>query len=671
MPVASADAESAPGTGVRLRLLGPLAAWRDGRPVLLGPPRQRAVLAILAIESNAVVHRETIIDALWEQPPATAVNLVQVYVSRLRAALDPARSPQDQDGLLVSARTSYRLQVTADQLDLLGFRDLVRQARAALRAGDAAIASDLFTRALRAWKAEPLADLDVLRGHKATYGLARERVGTVLAYADTCRQHGHPERALDELWAATAVHPFHEPAHARLMTALAGSGEAAAALQIYEEIRRRLDHEFGVLPGAELAQAHALILRQDARLTTGAVLGGEPPDRLPDPAAAVARMPMPRQLPAALWPTVGRADELKQMSAHLSRMAEGSAAARGSAVITAIVGAAGVGKTTLAIQWAHQAASCFPDGQLYVDLGGFGPRGARVRATEALHGFLEALGMPAEHIPAHQKERAALYRTLLADRRMLVLADNARDVEEVRPLLPGGPGSLVIVTSRSQLAGLAAVHRAQLLILDVLSRQAARQLLASRLGRGRLSDEPDAAARLVETCGRLPLALSIAATLASAQRTFPLAFLTDKLRRGAGRLDILAGGDPATDLRTVFSWSYEALTEPGARLFRLLGRYPGRDVTVPVAARLAGVPLPVAHDLLRELSHVHLLTEHVPGRFAFHDLIREYAAGLEPAGRYGNGVSARLKRTNSASRQHASHGTECTGSPRAEPSAQA
>jgi DNA-binding SARP family transcriptional activator len=258
---------SPPGPGeVRIHLLGPLAAWRDGAPVPLGPPKQRAVLCLLALEPNAFVHREVIIDALWpDQPPKTAINLVQTYVSRLRAALDPVRSPRDEGGLLLSAGTSYRLQARAGQLDLVDFRNLLRAAKAAQAAGDFAAASDLFDRALLSWTGEPVGDVDVLRGHHAVHRLARERVGAVLGYADVCRHLGYHERVVEELWTAVARYPFHEAAHARLMVALALSGERPTAFRVFEDIRQRLDLEFGVRPGADIAEAHTLILRHDLR----------------------------------------------------------------------------------------------------------------------------------------------------------------------------------------------------------------------------------------------------------------------------------------------------------------------------------------------------------------------------------------------------------------------
>jgi DNA-binding SARP family transcriptional activator/DNA-binding XRE family transcriptional regulator len=253
-----------PGPGVRIHLLGPLGAWRDGAPVPLGPPKQRAVLCLLALEPNALVHREVIIDVLWpDGPPKTAVNLVQTYVSRLRAALDPVRSPRDEGGLLVSAGTSYRLQARVSQLDLLDFRHLVAAAKATQAAGDLAAAGPLFDRALLSWTGEPVGDVDVLRGHHAVHRLARERVGAVLGYAEACRHLGYGERVVEELWTAVTVHPFHEAAHARLMVALAASGERATAFRVFEDIRQRLDREFGVQPGPDIAEAHALILRHD------------------------------------------------------------------------------------------------------------------------------------------------------------------------------------------------------------------------------------------------------------------------------------------------------------------------------------------------------------------------------------------------------------------------
>ena len=298
----------------------------------------------------------------------------------------------------------------------------------------------------------------------------------------------------------------------------------------------------------------------------------------------------------------------------------------GAVVVSAISGTAGVGKTALAVQFARQAAGGFGDGQLYVNLRGFGPVGTPVTPAEAIRGFLDAFETPVAQVPAGLDAQVALYRRLLAGKRVLVVLDNARDEEQVRPLLPVGPGCLVIVTSRSQLAGLATTDGARLLTLDVLAEDEARELLGRNIGRARAAAEPDAVTELTRLCVRLPLALAIAAARADTRPAFPLAALTEELRDAAGRLDALDTGDPASSLRAVFSWSCEKLSPATAGMFRLLGLHPGPDITAPAAASLAGVSVRQARTQLRELTRCHMLAEPVLGRYFCHDLLRAYAA---------------------------------------------
>jgi tetratricopeptide (TPR) repeat protein/transcriptional regulator with XRE-family HTH domain len=342
------------------------------------------------------------------------------------------------------------------------------------------------------------------------------------------------------------------------------------------------------------------------------------------PAGAEGRpAAVPRQLPAAGADFTGRAAEL----AELTRLLDlARPEVPGTVVISAIGGTAGVGKTALGLHWAHQVAQRFPDGQLYVNLRGFDPAGTPVRAAEAIQGFLNALGMPPERIPASPEAQAGLYRSLLADRRMLVVLDNARDEQQVRPLLPASPGTLVLITSRNQLAGLGAAEGARLVTLDVLTHAEAVQLLTSRLGAARASSEPAAVDRVASLCACLPLALSVAAARAAARPGFPLAVLAAELADSVGRLDALDAGDPASSVRAVFSWSYRQLTGEAARMFRLLGLHPGPDISVAAAASLAGIPEADARHALGELARAHLAAEHVPGRYAVHDLLRVYAA---------------------------------------------
>lgn len=333
---------------------------------------------------------------------------------------------------------------------------------------------------------------------------------------------------------------------------------------------------------------------------------------------------VPRQLPATTSHFTGRADELKQ----LAGMAGGSGTSAVSSAITVISGTAGVGKTTLAVHWAHQVAEYFPDGQLHVDLRGFDPAGSPVPPGQAIRGFLGALGVPAVQIPGSQEEQASLYRSLLAGKRFLVVLDNARDEQQVRPLLPGGPGSMTVVTSRNPLAGLVASHGAQSITLDVLTDGEARDLLARRLGSERLAAEPTAVAELIGHCANLPLALAIIAARAETSSRLPLAGLAAELRDSRRRLDTLDMADITVSVRHVFGSSYDALSGEAGRMFRLLGIGPGPEVSVPAAASLSGCGQARARVMLGELTRAHLLTEYAPGRYVFHDLLRAYAAEL-------------------------------------------
>ena len=366
--------------------------------------------------------------------------------------------------------------------------------------------------------------------------------------------------------------------------------------------------------------ARAGLLAAAGRRLAGAVANAGPAPSIAAPPWPAA---VPRQLPAVVAYFTGRAGEL----AALSQLLERQSATEGGAVpIAAIGGTAGVGKTALALHWAHQVAERFPDGQLYLNLRGFGPDGTSVKPEQAVRRLLDGLEVPAERIPVDLDAQAALYRSLLAGRRMLVVLDNASGAAQVRLLLPGAPGCLVLVTSRNQLAGLAAADGAHLLTLDLLTGAEAYELLGRRLGSARVTDEPDAVAELVRLCARLPLALNIAAARAATRPALPLAALAAELRDERIRLDALDAGDAAVDIRTVFSWSCQQLSEPAARIFRLLGVHPGPDITAPAAASLAGLPPARTRRALAELTRAQLIIEHAPGRFTCHDLLRAYAA---------------------------------------------
>ncbi|HEY2578876.1 MAG TPA: tetratricopeptide repeat protein [Streptosporangiaceae bacterium] len=343
----------------------------------------------------------------------------------------------------------------------------------------------------------------------------------------------------------------------------------------------------------------------------------------PRPAAATvgAAPVVPRELPAAVAHFAGRAAELAALDAWLG---EPPGSGGGAVVISAIGGMAGVGKTTLALHWAHRVASRFPDGQLYVNLRGHDPTGPPADPAGVIRRFLDTLGVAPARIPPDPDGQAALYRSLLARRQMLIVADNARDAGQVRALLPGAPGCLVLVTSRGQLAGLAAAEGARLVTLDVLTSADAARLLSARLGAERVAAEPEAAAELVRLCARLPLALAIAAARAVVA-DWPLATLAAGLAGARDRLDELDLGEATVSVRAVFSWSYRQLDAAAARLFRLLSLHPGPGISAAAAASLAGLPLPEARAVLRELAGASLITERQPGRYALHDLLRVYA----------------------------------------------
>jgi DNA-binding SARP family transcriptional activator/DNA-binding transcriptional regulator YiaG len=629
--------------GVWLGVLGPLAARRDGLPAGAVAGRQRAILGLLAVHPGRALHRETIIDAVWgSQPPASVVAMVQSHVSQLRRLLGL--------GVLTSDGTSYRLDLTATELDSLEFARLADEARKAAAAGKPAAACLLYEQALHLWRGEPLADALILRGHPAVTALAQQRAAVTLEHAAVAAAAGCPERAVTQLRELTAREPLDERAHARLMLTLTASGQQAAALSVFDRLRRRLDEELGISPGAQLAQVHLHILRGQIpgaasgwpavngaeqsrdtahrRSAAGGVWGGRPPEASRVGTTADPPDLVPRLLPASTARFTGRASELSMLTGLLDQ----ATAAAGTATICAISGMGGVGKTTLALHWAHRVTDAFPHGQLYVNLRGFGPSDGPAPPEEVLIGFLGALGVPPKRIPEGTPAQTGLLRSLLADRRLLVVLDNARDEEQVRPLLPASPGCLVIVTSRSQLAGLAAAEGASLLKLDVLTDAEAHALLAARLGSQRASAEPDAVTEIAVRCGRLPLALAAAAARAATCPHFPLASLAAELRDVRGRLDHLDSGDPAVSVRTVFSWSVRQLSPPAARMFRLLSRYPGSDVAVPAAASMAGTDQPGARRLLRELARCHLLAEPHPGRYALHGLLRAYAAEQAEAG---------------------------------------
>ncbi|MEU7872849.1 BTAD domain-containing putative transcriptional regulator [Dactylosporangium sp. NPDC049140] len=598
---------------VQFAVLGPVRAWRGAGEIDLGAPQQRALLALLLVRAGHPVSLAEIVDVLWgEDPPTTAVNVVHRHVGVLRRLLEPDLPVRAAGRWLVRSAGGYRLDADPDAVDVLRFRALSQQARQATDA-DAGRAAGLFAEALELWRGVCVAGIDAdARAHPVFAAVEREFLAAARDAADAGVRAGQVLRLLPALQEAAVRAPLDEPLQAGLVLALAAAGQQAEALAVYQRVREQLANELGIDPGAEMAAAHATVLRRVATRSGAVVLPPEPVQR-----------PRPAQLPADPATFVGRRTELaRALALHAGDVAAATV------VISAIGGMAGVGKTTLAVHWAHQVADQFTDGQLYVNLRGFSAEADVMRPEQALRGFLDALGVAPQSVPTGLDAQAALYRSLLTGRRMLVLLDNARDVEQVRPLLPGAGGCLAIVTSRSAMPGLVAAEGAQSLTLDVLSAEQGRDFLARRLGADRVAAEPAAVEQIVTLCAGLPLALAIVAARAVTNPAFPLAATAKELRETHGSLDAFSGADGSINVRATFSWSYRTLSPDAMRLFRLLGGHPGPDVGVPAAASLLGVPVRQVRPLLAELTTAHMLVQSSPGRYGFHELLGAYAAEL-------------------------------------------
>ena len=615
---------------MELRLLGPVEAVSAGALVDLGPPRQRGVLAALAADAGQPLPMASLVDRVWGQaPPARVRETLYTYVTRLRTIFAAtADAPR-----LVRRSAGYLLDLDPARVDVHRFGQLVEQAR---RPGTAR--AELLRAGLELWRGTPLAGMPGKWADEVRHAWQRQRIDAAVAWAAELRV-GDSSAVIDELTGLVLAHPLHEPLTTALMWSLHAAGRTGEALACYRRLRQELADQLSVDPAAETQQAHQAILRGDlgpvsksmfaiagpeARLSsngTSIQALGQPP-RPTAPPLEIARNPstVPAQLPADVTGFTGRRLELRALHEHLA--APGTAMA-----ITTVVGAAGVGKTALAVRFAHSVRDRMPDGQLHLNLRGYDHE-QPVSPGDALAAFLRALGVAPAQIPADLEERAALYRTWMFRRRMLILLDNASTVDQVSPLLPGSPSCLVLVTSRDSLPGLVAVYGAHRVLLDVLPRDEAVTLLR-RLAGPRVDAEPAAVDALVDQCGRLPLALRIAAELAVTQPGGSLADLAEDLAHERRRLDLLdAGADPRTGIRAVFSFSYRQLPAVVAQGFRRLGRHPGIDLDPYAAAALLDTDLGAAKRLLDVLTRAHLLHRAGPHRFGMHDLLRVYAVEL-------------------------------------------
>ncbi|MGW6015589.1 AfsR/SARP family transcriptional regulator [Streptomyces sp. NPDC055210] len=604
------------GERVQFSILGPVRAWRGAAEIEHGPPQQRAVLVALLLAEGSLVSSDRLIDAVWGiEAPASALGIVRGYVHRLRKLLEAGADIASS--VIRSQGNGYRLTLRPGELDLHIFEDMLVRAEQARSAGDTEESLRCLQDALGLWRGTALAGVRGEYAQSQRQRLDGQRLSAQAARITAELSLGALTQAILELSRLVAEYPLDERFRELFMLALYRSGRQAAALNTYREAKSLLAGSLGVEPGPGLQTTYQNILRSDDGLLA-------PPPARPVPAQAPDATPLqPRaavaQLPHGLPAFVGRAAEL----AEVDRLTSGS-----TVVISAIAGMAGVGKTTFAVHWARQIAHRFPDGQLYLNLRGFAPDASPILPEHALRTLLESLGADPRSLPQDVDALAALYRTRLSGKHVLVLLDNARDAAQVRPLLPGAPGCLVIVTSRNRLAGLIATDGAHPLNLDVLTVSEARELLIRRLGQQRVTAEPDAVEEIISRCARLPLALAVTAARAATRSAIPLSAISAELRDSAHGLDAFYEGDSAADIRAVFSWSYHALTPGAARLFRLLALCPGPDITLPAAASLAADTLPRARRLLSELVQVHLIDETIPGRYTSHDLLRTYASEL-------------------------------------------
>jgi DNA-binding SARP family transcriptional activator len=580
---------------------------------------------VLLLNASRVVPANALIDTLWDTgPPASARASLLNHVSRLRASLGEAGRDR-----LRTEPGGYLLALFPGELDVSRFEMQLNEAQNAARNSEWRRSSDQAQMALAQWRGQPLSDVTSLAlSRREIPRLEEMRLRTLEVKLDAdLHLRGHAE-AIPELRRLVETYPLRENLRVLLMLALYRSDRQAEALAAYREARNLLVRELGTEPGAGLRELHQRILAGDPRLAADGspivkLAESLPPadDRIPGLATPRTLPGTIRQLPPSTPYFAGRSAEL----ATLTTMMDQGPGTGGVVVTVAIDGTAGVGKTTLAVQWAHQMVDRFPDGQLYVNLRGYGPVGMPLDPAEAIRQLLEDLGMAPERIPVNLDERVELYRRQLARRRVVTVLDNARDPDQVRPLLSGSLGCLAVVTSRRQLTGLSVADGAYLLSLDPFSEEDARALLEQRLGAGRISAEAEAVSEVISLCGRLPLSLSIVAARAAARPAQPLAMQAAKLRNAQTRLDGLSTGDVTTDLRAVFSWSYQQISDAAAQLFRLIGVHPGPDVTIGAAASLAGIPTARARQALTELAQAHLVAEPVPGRHACHDLLRDYA----------------------------------------------
>ncbi|WP_030669192.1 AfsR/SARP family transcriptional regulator [Streptomyces cellulosae] len=608
------------------RILGPLEVLHAGEPLSITAPRERDLLALLLLSADRTVGADELIDGLWgSTPPATARTTLHNYIKRLRRGLG---DPSGEHEAITTRPGGYLLPLDNASLDLREFERLTRSAAEAGERGEHAAAAARLRTALALWRGDALADSRA--EHLVRVEAPRLNDSRVLAFehwVDAELRLGRHADVVADIQSQIGRHSLRESLYVRLLVALYRAGRRSDALAVYQQARTRLIHDIGLEPGPELTAVHRQILADDSSLSEPRALvddgGGTSVDVVP---VSDTQWVLPAQLPPSTGAFIGRREVMRRLDTVLpDRRSLSSGAVR----IGLITGQAGAGKTTLAVRWGHDRRDNFPDGQLYANLHGY-DAGRPARPIDVLSGFLRAFGVPGQRIPAEVEGATALYRSLCAGKQLLVVLDNARSAAQVRPLFPGSGGCLVLVTSRDSLGGLVARDGAVPVTLDVLEPAEAEQLLVRVIGRARVRAEPDASVALLASCAYLPLAVSVTAADLALHPERSIADQVGRLRTDP-LTTLQIQGDEQSAVRTVLEISYAALAPAAARMFRLLGLIPGVDITVPAAAALAEVPSRDAADLLEQLTRAHLLEEHAPGRYTFHDLLRAYSRECLPA----------------------------------------
>lgn len=582
----------------------------EGKIIRLPRRRERCLLGVLLLEANRVVPVTRLADLLWDDStPKQTRGAIQGYVSRLRSTLANVSSGHDVE--LAFTAGGYQLGVDPQAVDACQFRILLERAAASI---DPVGRVDLLRTALDLWRGPVL--VDAANGwtrDQLCSDLEEQRLAATEEFMAVSLALRREREVLPELTRVANAHPGRERLVGLLMRAFYQCGRRAEALAAYQRTRTFLAEELGLDPGVELRDLHQAILRDELALP--APEGGEASGTT---SSLVFRV-VPRQLPADVSGFTGRVEYLHRLDGLLRAGADA-----GSVVSAVIGGTAGVGKTALAVHWAHQVAGKFPDGQLFIDLHGFSTAAPPVEPADALDRMLRALGLRGERIPANMDDRAALWRSTLAGRRVLIVLDNAATPAQVSPLLPGAPGCLVLVTSRRGLAGLEVTLR---MSLDMMPLPEAQALFARTAGEDRVASQSQASiVETLELCGRLPLAIRIAAGRLRSHPVWRVADLVERLRDEDHRLAELA--DESRGVASALDLSYEQCTAEQQRLYRLLGFHPGVEIEPYAMAALAGIGVVAARRGLDQLLDAHLLQETAAGRFVLHDLVRAHAASI-------------------------------------------